>query len=45
MMGNIIARLLEFLEDETRSCSMNFGCVTREWSSYLENKQKTVYLF
>ena len=25
---NIIARLVEFVENEARSCSMDFGCVT-----------------
>ena len=25
------SRLLQFLENETRSCSMDFGCVTPEY--------------
>ncbi len=25
------SRLLQFLEDEARSCSMDFGCVTPEY--------------
>lgn len=28
---NIVARLKEFLENEARSCSMDFGCVTPEY--------------
>ena len=28
MDNNIIIQLKEFLEDEARSCSMDFGCVT-----------------
>lgn len=28
---NLIQRLKQFLEDETRSCSMDFGCVTPEY--------------
>ena len=28
---SIAARLLEFMENEARSCSMDFGCVTPEY--------------
>lgn len=28
---NIVTRLYEFLENEARSCSMDFGCVTPEY--------------
>ena len=28
---DIVARLKEFLENEARSCSMDFGCVTPEY--------------
>lgn len=28
MNTNLIARLQEFMENEARSCSMDFGCVT-----------------
>ena len=31
MMNDIIVRLKEFMEDEARSCSMDFGCVTPEY--------------
>ena len=31
MMNNIEARLKAFLENEARSCSMDFGCVTPEY--------------
>ncbi len=27
-MYNIVARLREFMDNEARSCSMDFGCVT-----------------
>lgn len=27
----LIVRLREFIEDEARSCSMDFGCVTPEY--------------
>lgn len=27
-MNDVVARLSEFMENETRSCSMDFGCVT-----------------
>lgn len=27
-MTDIVARLREFMENEARSCSMDFGCVT-----------------
>lgn len=29
--GSIIGRLQRFMEDEARSCSMDFGCVTPEY--------------
>lgn len=28
MMTDLVARLKQFLENEARSCPMNFGCVT-----------------
>ena len=28
MMDDVISRLLEFIENEARSCSMDFGCVS-----------------
>lgn len=28
MMGTLIARLREFMDNEARSCSMDYGCVT-----------------
>lgn len=28
---NIVERLKEFMENEARSCSMDFGCVTPEY--------------
>lgn len=28
MIDNIVLRLQEFMENEARSCSMDFGCVT-----------------
>lgn len=28
MMDDIVTRLKAFIENETRSCSMDFGCVT-----------------
>lgn len=28
---DIIARLREFMENETKSCSMDFGCITPEY--------------
>lgn len=31
MDAGLISRLREFLEDEARSCSMDFGCVTPEY--------------
>lgn len=31
MMEDVIARMLEFMENEARSCSMDFGCVTPEY--------------
>lgn len=30
-MNVIISRLREFLDNEARSCSMDFGCVTPEY--------------
>lgn len=30
-MDNIDLRLQEFMENEARSCSMDFGCVTPEY--------------
>lgn len=29
--NNLTERLLEFLENEARSCSLDFGCVTPEY--------------
>ena len=31
MNDNLILRLKEFIENEARSCSMDFGCVTPEY--------------
>ena len=31
MMDTIVHRLQEFMENEARSCSMDFGCVTPEY--------------
>ena len=31
MIDNIVHRLKEFMENEARSCSMDFGCVTPEY--------------
>jgi len=31
MMEDVVARLREFMEQEARSCSMDFGCVTPEY--------------
>jgi len=30
-MNSIIERLSLFMEDEARSCSMDFGCITPEY--------------
>ena len=30
-MENILGRLRQFMENEARSCSMDFGCVTPEY--------------
>lgn len=31
MVTDIVSRLKEFMENEARSCSMDFGCVTPEY--------------
>jgi hypothetical protein len=31
MDAGLISRLREFMENEARSCSMDFGCVTAEY--------------
>lgn len=31
MMEEVITRLCEFMENEARSCSMDFGCETPEY--------------
>lgn len=31
MMEDVVARLREFMDNEARSCSMDFGCVTPEY--------------
>ena len=31
MDNDIIARLREFLDNEAKSCSMDFGCITPEY--------------
>lgn len=31
MEASLIFRLLEFMDNEARSCSMDFGCVTPEY--------------
>ena len=31
MNTNLIVRIREFMENEARSCSMDFGCVTPEY--------------
>lgn len=30
-MNEIVDRLQEFMENEARSCSMDFGCITPEY--------------
>lgn len=30
-MESLLSRLSEFMENEARSCSMDFGCVTPEY--------------
>ena len=30
-MNEIVTRLQQFMENEARSCSMDFGCVTPEY--------------
>lgn len=32
-MESLIDRLREFMEDEARSCSMDFGCITPQYVS------------
>ena len=48
MMEDVVSRLKEFMENEARSCSMDFGCITplyvyRMWggSVSLEEIEKT----
>ena len=31
MDQDIVSRLREFMENETKSCSMDFGCITTEY--------------
>ncbi len=31
MIEDVVARLREFMDNEARSCSMDFGCVTPEY--------------
>jgi len=31
MMEDVVCRLKAFIENEARSCSMDFGCVTPEY--------------
>lgn len=31
MEKDIVVRLREFMENETKSCSMDFGCITPEY--------------
>lgn len=31
IMADIVTRLREFLENDARSCSMDFGCVTPQY--------------
>ena len=31
MDKDIVSRLREFMEDESRSCSMDYGCITPEY--------------
>ena len=31
MIDKLIARIHEFMENEARSCSMDFGCITPEY--------------
>ena len=31
MMEDVVAHLREFMDNEARSCSMDFGCVTPEY--------------
>ena len=41
MMEDVVARLREFMEQEARSCSMDFGCITplyvyRSWGGTVD---------
>ncbi len=43
-MNSLVERLKEFLEQEARSCSMDFGCVTplyvyRMWGGNVANEE------
>ena len=31
MMETLVARLREFMDNEARSCSMDYGCITPEY--------------
>lgn len=31
MMEDVVTRLKEFIENEARSCSMDFGCITPQY--------------
>ena len=31
MKEEVVSRLLEFIENEARSCSMDFGCITPDY--------------
>ena len=43
MKEDVVARLKEFIENEARSCSMDFGCITpqyvyRMWNGSIQYK-------
>lgn len=41
-MEEIVTRLKEFMENEARSCSMDFGCVTPEYVYRMWNGAITI---
>ena len=41
-MDNIVHRLQEFMENEARSCSMDFGCVIALGAEVLQSRRLSV---
>ena len=44
MMEDVVARLRTFIENEMRSCSMDYGCITPEYVQRITQLMESAFL-